>query len=398
MKNKRIGLCIQFEGVDNFGTVLQALATLKVVQDLGYEARLIRYKRKYTLQYIIEQLPRIFDYTTFKGYKRDSKRRKSLEKSEQFRNSMELKAVRFREYRDCFFDESLIDTYYGFEDLTLNSSNYDSILVGSDQLWLPAGLKTNFYNLQFVKDGINKISYATSFGVSTIPDNQKKATKDFLNRINYLSVRELAGAKIIKDLTGRDAYVACDPVMLYEKRCWEALIENVELPEELSEGNYVLTYFLGGSSTSREAALKVAQEFGMPLVPIKFVEDYFDIDETYGDISLFGLTPLQFVKLIQKASFVLTDSFHGTAFSIIFEKQFLSTYRFDNSDILSKNSRIDNVLGRLGLMDRLFTGEKEVTSLIRNTINYEQVTAYREEWRKESLNFLETALGGGGKC
>lgn len=394
MENKTVGLCIQYDGIDNYGTVLQALATLKVVQNLGYDARLISYRRKYTPIYILKQIPRIFDYSSIKGYRRNQERKKNLKRSEKFRYNMSLKSLRFREFRENYFDTQLIDVYYGYKELSTQSNNYSAFIVGSDQLWLPAGLKTNFYNLNFVKDAINKISYSTSFGVSSIPHNQIKETRKYLERINFLSVREAAGAKIVKDLTGRDAYVACDPVMLFPREDWEKLLENVSMPPEINEKSYVLTYYLGGSAIARSIAKQIADQYGLMLVPIKFVEDYYSIDEDYGDVSPFGLTPLQFVKLIKNAQYIFTDSFHGTAFSIIFEKQFISTYRFDSKDRLSKNSRIDNILSKFDLSNRLYTSAKDIFQLIRNEIDYSIVNLKREEWRNESLDFLKKALGG----
>lgn len=392
MSNKKVGLCIQFEGVDNYGTALQAVATLKTVNELGREGRLIRYKRKYTISYVLKQLPRLFDSANIKGIKRSITRKKNLKRSSKFKNNIELKKVRFTEFRKKFFPEYLVDTYEGYAALASGSDKYDAFVVGSDQLWLPSGLKTNFYNLNFVSEKVKKISYATSFGVSLIPKRQKVKTAEYLNRINYLSVRELAGAKIIKELTGRSAYVACDPVMLINKNYWDDMIAQEEMPADLSAKSYVLTYFLGGNIQVRHAARTIADKKGLLLAPIKFVEDYYSIDEKYGDIELTGLTPIQFIKLIKNAAYVLTDSFHGTAFSIIYEKKFLTAYRFSNNDKLSKNCRIDTILDKFDLKSRLYVGSTSPEEQILEPIDYDKVNHKREAWQKESLEFLKEAL------
>lgn len=101
---------------------------------------------------------------------------------------------------------------------------YDAVVTGSDQLWSPAGLPTNFYNLMFVPDEVRKISYASSFGVGQIPWYQKRRTANFLKRLDYISMRENRGSEIVKELTGLDVPVILDPVFNFNKEQWEKLI------------------------------------------------------------------------------------------------------------------------------------------------------------------------------
>src|SRR5699024_4741707 len=120
------------------------------------------------------------------------------------------------------------------------AKKYEAVITGSDQLWSPAGLPTNFYNLKFVPDNIRKISLASSFGVKYIPWYQKKRTKEFLNRIEYISMRENAGQKIVKELSGRDVAGVLDPVFIFNKDEWEDLLPNKKEYEE----EYIFAYFL----------------------------------------------------------------------------------------------------------------------------------------------------------
>lgn len=389
---KRVGLCIQYDGVDNYGTILQAYATVKMIEGIGCEPILIKYKRRYTLPFIIQQLPRTFSIRFWKAQRRGDKRRRDIRSQWIFREYMEEKEKAFRTFRESFFSGYTIDKYYGYDELKKGSTNYDTVLVGSDQLWLPDGLATNFYNLMFVDDNVNKVSYATSFGVSSIPYKQYKATREYLRRIDFLSVREEAGKKIIAEIAERDAFVACDPVMLMDRKEWVRFADSDNLPPQCVKGEYLLCYFLGGSKAERNCAKKVAEGLGLKIVNIRFVEDYYEIDETFGDIHPKGISPQQFVKLIKEASCIMTDSFHGTAFSIIFEKQFISLYRFENDAKYSKNSRIDNILKRLGLEDRLVT-EKDPLKCMQGIIDYKKISQERENWRMESELFLKNALG-----
>lgn len=389
---KKIGMCIQFEGVDNYGTVLQAMANVRTIENLGHEPRLIRYKKKYNFTFVISQIPRFFDITHWKIVARRRKRKKNLKNNEVFRSYKNAVKNAFAEYRKIYFSSDKIDTFFGYDELKEESKRYDAVQVGSDQLWLPTGLKSGFYNLNFAAKGVKRISYSTSFGVSAIPNSQRKATREYLTKIDSVSVREASGQQIIKELTGRDAFLACDPVMLLKKEEWEAFANSIPLDVSIPD-DYLLCYFLGDSVESRNAARSIANARGLKIVSLSYVEDYCPSDDGFGDIVPKGMRPEQFVGLIKNANCVMTDSFHGTAFSIIFEKQFLTTYRFKNSSKLSKNSRIDNILAKFHINDRLFIGGN-ATEQMQNVIDYSIVSEERERWRKESLDFLINALEG----
>lgn len=139
--------------------------------------------------------------------------------------------------------EPLCDNYTGYASLSKGSKSYDAVLVGSDQVWTPLSLYSNFYNLNFVADEVRKISYASSFGVSFIPSWQRKATGAFLNRINYLSVRELRAKEIVEEVSSNHATVVCDPTLLRKRQEWECDLEGVEIK---ASQPYILCYLLGG--------------------------------------------------------------------------------------------------------------------------------------------------------
>lgn len=390
-KMKKIGLCIEFFNRNNYGTMLQALATKVIVENLGYNARVIRYKKHYTLKFIVTQLPRLFDPHNLKGVPRKIRIKIAEKKSKKFVDYRKARANAFKEFRQEFFPTKSIDEFYGFKNLQMGSVNYNGFVVGSDQLWLPQGIKTNFYNLMFVPEYINKISYATSFGVSSIPPKTRNDYRQYLKRINFLSVREESGKSIIKDICSRDAFVACDPVMLLPKEKWDEYIMNTSLPPKVEKGKYLLCYFLGNNINARKKAKEAAKALNLDLVPLIFLEDYLQYDEDYGDIAPKGVDPKQFIQLIKNAAYIITDSFHGTVFSIIYGKQFLTVYRFSNKSKFSKNTRIDNILGKFNLKDRLYV-EGNCEELLQNPINYNMVSKILESWKSESMKFLSDAL------
>ena len=140
--------------------------------------------------------------------------------------------------REHFFSKTVFLDY--FKDLQIQAEKYDAVVTCSDQLWSPAGLGTNFYNLMFVPDGVRKISLSSSFGVSKIPSWQVKRTREYLERIEHISVRENQGKVIVKELTGRDVPVLMDPVFAYTKEEWEEIVplsSRYDYP-------YILAYFL----------------------------------------------------------------------------------------------------------------------------------------------------------
>lgn len=370
-----IGLCLKCEQ-RNYGSKLQALATLKAFEDLGVEYRILKYLKR-DRYFKIKSLPRLFN-VVFLNDRYDSwQKAYSFKKHPDVNKRIEERNTRFKDFDKKYFEKYYIcvDT---FRELQKEARNYTSIVTCSDQLWSPAALGTNFYNLMFVPDDINKVSFASSFGVSKIPWYQLGRTKKFLRRINHISMREDRGQYIVKKLIGRDVPVLMDPVFRYSKYEWEKLIpyKNVGLPP------YILSYFLGGNVGYRESVKKFAQKTGLKIVTLPHLDRYVFEDEKMADYPLFDIDPVDFLNLIRNAEYVCTDSFHGCAFSIIAEKKFFVYNRYSDNSVNSKNSRIDTVCGNLGLNDRRVTIATDLYSKIKTDINYNQV-------REQLLNFQE---------
>ena len=121
----------------------------------------------------------------------------------------------------------LFKDYVGYEALHEGSKKYDAVVVGSDQVWTPLSLPTKFFNLLFVDDKVRKVAYASSFGVSSIPGFQQKATGAFLDRFHAIGVREQSGKKIVDSLSHQTATVVADPTMLLDHREWSEEIKDL---------------------------------------------------------------------------------------------------------------------------------------------------------------------------
>ena len=179
--------------------------------------------------------------------------------------------------------------------------------------------------------------------------------------------------------------VVADPTYLLSYDEWLDLIPN----DKVVEDHYVLCYFLGDNETIKQYARDFSNIKGLRLVSILSNECNSD-DIKYADEVVIGKSPDEFVNLIRHADYVLTDSFHGLAFSIINHKQFLIFYR-NRVNVTSRNSRIDNIVRSWGVEDRLVKDpEKRIYPC--SDINYESVNERVEDLRSFSKNFLETAL------
>lgn len=385
MNDKKIGLAVCYD-TKNFGSQLQVLATIKKIESLGYGTEIIRYKKKMTPAFVMQTIPRLFNVSFIKAKLRAKKRRTTIQQYPEIAKNVSVRNKRFDQFVQKYFT-NLSGVYSGWENLVKESNQaYDAFLCGSDQLWLPNNLGSHFYTLEFAADDKKKISYATSFGVSSIPKRQSKGTARFLERFQFLSTRELAGQKIIEDLTGKTASVVCDPTLLFDAEEWMNIIpDRTVLPEK-----YVFCYFLGTNEEHRKAANLFREQTGYKLVTCPFLDNFVETDRTFGDYQMFDMDAADFVNLIRHAEYILTDSFHGSVFSILNHKKFMTFNRFA-AGTNSRNSRIDSLCTLLGLSERRYAGN---VSDVENEIDYSGVEERLSQLRKESVSFMKEALEG----
>lgn len=380
---KKVGLAVCYD-TKNFGSQLQVLATMKKIEDLGYKTEIIRYKKKLTPMFALQTIPRLFNMSFINAKIHSKDKNKKIEKYPEIAKNVSVRNNRFNGFVKKYFT-NLSKPYAGWENLVKESAkNYDMFLCGSDQLWLPNNLGSHFYTLEFAPDNKLKIAYATSFGVSQIPERQKKATAKYLNRFQYLSTRELAGQKIIQELTGKKASVVCDPTLLFDAKGWAELLPERKIVEE----PYVFCYFLGTNEEHRIAANEFKKRTGLKLVTCPFLDNFVEKDQQFGDIQIFDMDAADFVNIIRHAEYILTDSFHGSVFSILHHKKFMTFNRF-TAGVNSRNSRIDSLCTLLGLSERRFNGN--VTD-VEKDIDYKGVEENLLKLREASLEYLATAL------
>lgn len=386
----KVGLAI-VTYVNNFGSFLQAFATQEAIKKLGYETEVINIEG---VQKIISKarkkyfLKRCFNLNELRSYSVTLKGIAKKKTDREYAKNISIRNAVFDAFRKDNFSYSpsinsweLIGQYC--------KDNYSSVLVGSDQLWRPVNIEGNYYTLSYVPDEVNKIAYATSFGVPYLPKKQSEKAKSFIPRIQHLSVRENQGKKIIKDLTGLEAQVVCDPTMLITKEEWDKGVGT-----RLIERDYILCYFLGGNQKYPKFARKLGDRLNIKTVGLVHCAGYNDNVEMYYDEMPFDIGPYEFINLIKHAKLVLTDSFHCCVFSVLFEKDFYAFKRFKDDDEMSTNDRLTTLFESMGIQNRILSGEEDLSSFDFNNIDYEFVKEKIEKIRKKSLEYLSNSLKG----
>lgn len=375
----------------NYGSMLQAYATQQKLEELGIPNETINiegFKDEIHSAKIKYFKSRMFSIDVIKdklGYLKLSVIKKI---NSELNSSISKRNQKFKEFSEKYFNLSC--KYKSIKELGEKSCEYSAFLVGSDQLWLPSNIAADYYTLNFVSENVRRIAYATSFGVSELPAKQEKMAQEFLPKIDFLSVREQSGKKLIKDITGLDAKLVCDPTLLLSKSEWMKIVST----ERFIKEKYIFCYFLGNNKFSRECALKLKEKTGYKIVALQQLDMYIRSDEKFADYAPYNAGPAEFVNLIANAEYICTDSFHGTVFSIINNKTFFSFRRFVKKTSMSTNSRIDSLLNVLGITDRIIEDKKTFENRIKDTINYADVNVRLNDFRNESVDFLKGALSG----
>lgn len=382
----KVALAINYDYHD-YGGMLQAFATQRFLTKNGIDSDAINFdnlkgdinKRKW--RYFLSN---IFDLSIVKEKSKLIEKKLKQKSNEKLKSGMAERDAAFDEFCKSHFKVSR--AFESWEDIAKASRNeYDAVVVGSDQLWLPSNIMADYYTLNWVPQDVKKIAYATSFGIGSIPAKYSKIYSHYLKRINYLSARETSGQDIIKKLAGRDVQLVNDPALLLDADGWNEVISN----EPLIKEKYVFCYFMGNNPEQRDFVRRLANEKGLKVVALLHLDQYIATDEYYVDIAPWHVSPADFVNLVKNAECVCTDSFHGTVFSIIYSRPFFTFKRFNKKASLSTNTRITSLLTRLGLMDRLVLDMDSKQSF---DIDWKKIQSGVSQFRKASSEYLLNAI------
>lgn len=381
---KKIGCVIAYrKNHTNYGTSLVGYALIKKLQQFEYDVEVINYVKNFSYK---EKISIAFNQFRVLGLKKFLHRFDKKPTCQAYIDGIKTRTIAVETYKERKLTP-LFHNYIGYQELRDGSKSYDAIIVGSDQVWLPLGLKTKFFNLFFADDKVRKISYASSFGVSEIPEFQKKETAHYLDRFYRISVRELMGKKIVDSLSINKAQVVADPTLLLDRYEWAEEVKNSHI--DVSEP-YIFCYFLGNNPEARKAANELKDKTGLKIITIRHMDEFVESDEIFGDEAPYNVDPEDFVRYISKAAYVCTDSFHCSAFSIQFKKKFMTFYRFAVGAKGGRNSRIDSLFNVLGVpREHIYQGD---ISKIESPVDWQFVDKKLDAFRNESMSFLREAL------
>ena len=372
----------------NYGSMLQAYATQKVLDNEGIDNETINIEENVDFKKGKNSFykSQIFNFSFIKSKMGMIKLKVDKKVNKKLHENLSIRDKEFEKFKSKF---RLTKPFHTYNEMTEECNKYSNVVVGSDQLWLPVNVVADYYTLNWVPDEINKISYATSFGISVIPEKYKEKYSNFLRRINHISVREKNACKLVEDLSGRKAELVCDPTLLLNKEEWM----EIQQEKPIIDGKYILCYFLGKNIQHRKFAERLKEKTGCKIVSLNHSDEYVKYSDKFADETPYNIGPGEFVNLIRNAEYVCTDSFHGTVFSLINNVEFFTFERFSSKNSkVSTNSRIYSLLDLVGLQNRLLKGYEEIDNIINKKIDFSEVNDKIKTFRNNSKEFLKNSL------
>ena len=386
----RVGIITFYNGNINYGGILQSYALQHVIESMGYECKQICLDNAITetltkfqkVKLILELGPKAIYI-----YKR---KKKQEQKEKKLSNIRKLQSDGFKK-----FELSIphTDKIYRADETDELNQEFDIFVCGSDQIWTPysGGFRQvpHKWNYFLAFTNKRKISYAASFGADYLPIEFENKIIPLINKLDAISVREENAKRILQSKINKDITVVLDPVFLLNRQEWEAITVKPK------EANYIFSYLLGKQEKNRFVVTQVAKELDKVLIAIPFIGELCEKDFDFGDISKIGATPEEFLGFISDADYVISDSFHCIVFALIFKKQFAVLKRSSDKSKESMNSRLYNLLLKVGLEDRIINSDcksKSVKNILKISIDYDRVGQILKQEIISSLEWLRQSL------
>ena len=377
---EKIGI-LTFHKSINYGSVLQTYALQKTLLNLGYKVEIIDYEpQKY------EEI-----YGTFKRTKSFDDLKYNLKRVPIAKNIRKQK-MKFDSFRNSSLFLSA-DKYNVESEFTEMVDGYGHIICGSDQIWNIHALDCDPVYFLPVKFQGNKIAYAvsvnnTKFNELQCDDNLRAYIVDF----DHLSCREESGAEKIYNFIEKVKRVdeVLDPTLLCKKEDYDEICS-----ERLIVEKYIFLYNVWSGKDAIVAAKIVSRQLDLPVYTIMMRRDekyILKIEKEGMHVERKKTSPENFVSLIRYADFIITDSFHGTAFALIFEKKFVCVNEKFPDGRLKNDERILNILNKLELMERYLTIEQMRKMNYNTKFDYTMITSKRMQLAKKSKEWLINAI------
>lgn len=371
---------VTFNSAHNYGAVLQAWSLQTYLEKNGHQADIINL-RPWVIDdvYAMAKKKNLFANGTLN----------SLANKARIAKNCMTDRPKYKRYRvfESFISNKLHTTkvYRSGKELQKEKKlNYDALIAGSDQIWNSSLTKAldPAYFLDFGPVKARRISYAASIGRKELPEEEKEVIAHYLEKLDFISVRENNAYKAISELTEKEVKIVADPTFLLEREDFDRLKEEFPVKQPYI---YVHNVHLARNDIRlNEVAEKLSQTTGLPIVSNR-KEKFF---QNEAEKFLTG-TPEQFIGVISKAEYVVTNSFHATVFAIIYHRNFITIPHFSNPD------RMINLLSELGIENHLIGNARSVPEDLKElSIDYEAVEAKKIRMKEESENFLKQALNG----
>ena len=367
---------ITFSLSDNYGAILQTYGLAHAVKALGHEVEVYRYQDWSRVTYGMSTAARI--------------------KHEGFKIAKEILTQGKRRKRFSAFREKHIPLterlYENNHQLRQDSAVYDVYISGSDQIWNPKVFAFDYsYFLDFVPENARRISYASSFGSAGFDPGYKERCGKLLEKYSHISVREKSGEATVADLCGKEATTCVDPTLLLTRQDWESMIQDATPKAKAFHG--ILCYIMPGDKLVTDAIEALAQQLhqktGLPIMRLG-VKEHTVFSYKRGETDI-KAGPSEFLAYFAGAQYVVTNSFHGTAFSVNFGKEAYIPINDTLPKEKALHERIVSLLTQVGAADCMIPASDPILPENKRP-DLNVVSTNLEELRQASMAYLKHAL------
>lgn len=369
---KKIGV-VTFHRAENFGSVLQTYALQEFIKSIAAQ-------NGQEIEYTVLDVQPTSQKALYCIYKKGLSVANIIKNSVAFfyRKKLMGKQEKFRTFLNEYVH--LSENYGTIDALYQTPPKYDYFISGSDQIWNVRSRDfEDYFYLDFAKSA-KKISYAASFGPLEIDWKKYDANKyrELINEYDYLSTREIGSAKNVEILTGNIPEIHVDPTLLLDCAQWR----NIQSNTNYKAGKYILLYCLEPSKAQLKIVKAISKKLNLPVVITKY-NNKNDIFNSF--VKKYESGPKDFLSLIDNAALVLTSSFHGTAFSLIYHKKFyVLNGKTDN--------RIADILSKTNLLERSIESIEEIEKVDLQEVDFSTSKEFLQEQKEKSQTYLKTAL------
>lgn len=377
---KRVCIVTNYRNTGNYGAILQAYALNKQINDMGFYCETLNFyserQNGNKLKRYLKRIKKGEIIYLFSDVKRDIGKM-------IVRKKMQIRRRSLDEFRYSIPHTKL----YENDELHKLQYDYDGFVCGSDQIWRPTyeGNLIETYWLGNILNSTMKASYAASIGIDKLSHLNEKKAKEYLESFSFVSVREKSAQDYLSSICNKQVYRVIDPVFLLNINEWRKIENKTKINDR-----YILVYMIYGSSHLYKKIKEFAKKNKYKIVVFPYMAYYYRIyEQFFGDYKIYDATPGDFLSLIDNAEFVITDSFHATAFSIIFHKKF--AVATTNSKAIS---RINNLLDICDLRQNLLIKPYDINlvSIMDNTVNWSEVNERIKREVFDSKEYLKTTL------